>query len=397
MQSLFSSCRSALIFTVLMTSAGSSYAGESSTIVITLRPSSAAEGPDILVRNVAVVETRNPVLKRQIEQLDLADSPSADGSAVISAKLVEFRLRLAGVEPNAIVIHGKQATVTGPVPQRTAMVERVTYPESASGHRAEVALARNPAPVRGGAGSQPYPLVAEADGLEEAIVAAARRTILSQLPWPEENVSVRIGAPMTRELASVSSSFFPQGETPSAWKSCSFEAQLKGSGPAIGRVILDVTISSREHPSKTIPVTIDVRHFEQVVTTVRPLARGRAVTRDDLCLSRRDVTGLAGYCTQVTQIVGRIPTKPLPELHIVKDDDFDAATISQPAARSGDFAIKRQDRIKLVSRQAGLEFTIGAEAMQNGRIGDVIQVMNSTSKNIVPGRVISATEVEILN
>lgn len=389
-------CCSAIL-SVVMTCAGALYAAESSTVVITLRPSTAAEGPEVLVRNVAIVETRNPVLKRQIEQLDLADSPSAEGSTVISAKLVEFRLRLAGFEPNAIVIQGTQATVTGPLPQRTALIEQVTYPDSASSRRTEVALARNPVPVRSSAGSQPYPLVAEADGLEEAIVAAARKVILSQLPWPEENVSVRVGAPMTRELASVSNSFFPQGETPSAWKSCSFEAQLKGSGPAIGRVILDVTISSREHPSKTIPVTMDVRHFEQVVTTIRPLARGRAVTRDDLCLSRRDVTGLAGYCTQVAQIVGRIPSKPLPELHIAKDDDFDAVTNSQPAARTGDFAIKRQDRIKLVSRQAGFEFTISAEAMQSGRIGDVIQVMNSASKNIVPGRVVSPTEVEILN
>ncbi len=397
MQSLLSFRCYSVILTVVMTGSGSLYAAESSTVVITLRPSTAAEGPDVLVRNVAIVESRNPVLKRQIEQLDLADSPSAEGSTVITAKLVEFRLRLAGIESNAIVIHGKQATVTSPLPQRTAMIERVTYPDSASGRRTEVALARNPVPVRTGAGSQPYPLVAEADGLEEAIVAAARKVILSQLPWPEENVSVRIGAPMTRELASVSNSFFPQGETPLAWKSCSFEAQLKGSGPAIGRVILDVTISSREHPSKTIPVTMDVRHFEQVVTTIRPLARGRAVTRDDLCLSRRDVTGLAGYCTQAAQIVGRIPTKPLPELHIVKDDDFDAVTSSQPAARTGDFAIKRQDRVKLVSRQAGFEFTISAEAMQSGRIGDVIQVMNSASKNIVPGRVVSPTEVEILN
>ncbi|MEI8379269.1 MAG: flagellar basal body P-ring formation chaperone FlgA [Planctomycetota bacterium] len=385
-----------VILTVVMTGAGSLCAAESSTVVITLRPSAAAEGPDVLVRNVAMVETRNPVLKRQIEQLDLADSPSADGSTVISAKLVEFRLRLAGIESNAIVIHGKQTSVTALPLQRTAMIDRVAFPESAPSRRTEVVLARNPVPVRNSAGSQPYPLASDADGLEEAIVAAARKVILSQLPWPEENVSVRIGVPMTRELASVSNSFFPQGESPSAWKSCSFEAQLKSSGPAVGRIILDVTISSREHPSKTIPVTMDVRHFEQVVTTIRPLARGRAVTREDLCLSRRDVTGSAGYCTQVTQIVGRIPTKPLPELHIVKDDDFDAVTNSQPATRTGDFVIKRQDRVNLVAKTGGYEFTISAEALQNGRIGDVIQVRNSASKDIVSGRVISPTEVEIV-
>ena len=121
------------------------------------------------------------------------------------------------------------------------------------------------------------------------------------------------------------------------------------------------------------------------------------MTKDDLCLSRRDVTGLAGYCTQASEIVGRVPTKSLPELHIVKEDDFDAVTTSQPAARTGDYVIKRQDRIKLVSRQSGFEFTIGAEAMQNGRIGEVIQVMNSASKAIVRGKVISATEVESSN
>ena len=389
------SLRCCLMFLVVMTGAGSLRASESSPVVIKLRPTTVADGPDVLVRNVAQVETRNPMLKRQIEQLDLTDAPPAECSTVISAKLIEFRLRLAGVEPQMIMIHGQQTTVTGLLPLRSNLVERVAYPQPESIRHTEVVLARQPVPV--GNGPRALPHGAESDGLEEAIVSAARKVIISQLPWPEENVSVRVGIPMTRELASVSSSFFPQGETPSAWKSCSFDAQLKGPGPAIGRVIVDVTISSREHPSKTIPVTMDVRHLEQVVTTIRPLIRGRAVTKDDLCLSRRDVTGLAGYCTQASEIVGRVPTKSLPELHIVKEDDFDAVTTSQPAARTGDYVIKRQDRIKLVSRQSGFEFTVGAEAMQNGRIGEVIQVMNSASKAIVRGKVISATEVESSN
>lgn len=391
-----------MIGVVVFSGSESLRGADASSIVVSLYSASSADGPEVLISDVARVETRDLILKRQIEQLDLADTPAPGHSKVLTARLIEFRLRLAGINREFIVVRGSQSSVSGRFQGRARQsvpgIDQVGMSDALVHQPGEVVLAKTPVTLKEALVSRPTAtLESDSDGWEGAILAAARTAILAQLPWSADTVSVRLALPLTRELALVQSRFPSRGDVQQqGWLTCSFQAQVKGAGPPIGRVLLDVTIASPEGTSIEIPVALDIRHLEYVVTTVRPVARGKTLVSDDLCLSRRDVTGSGGYCTRIDQVAGRVANHPLAELHVIKDDDCDDVGSIRPVLKSGGFVVKPQDRLKLVAREAGYEFSLSVEAMQNGRIGDAIQLKNIQSGLPVTGRILSATEAELV-
>jgi flagella basal body P-ring formation protein FlgA len=61
-----------------------------------------------------------------------------------------------------------------------------------------------------------------------------------------------------------------------------------------------------------------------------------------------------------------------------------------------EIVVRQRDAIRLIARQGQLEFVVPrAEAMQNGRVGQVIRVKNLQSNRIVNARLVSAEEAVV--
>ncbi|HEY4262287.1 MAG TPA: flagellar basal body P-ring formation chaperone FlgA [Schlesneria sp.] len=362
----------------------------SSAVVISLYPKCNIASHEILIADVARVETANAALKSQIESLDLTDAPAPGEATAVTAKTIEFRLRMAGLDARSITIKGTQSEVTAGGKThlaRDTRIEPVRTTAYVPGRSTRFELSTPELEVESPAPSKRSQVTEEVGGpgqsVEDAIVAAARKVVLEQLPWSADDVSFRLAQPLGRDAK-----LFNTGER----YTC--VAELRGNAPPLGRVNVDVTMKSDLQAPIEIAVALEVRHFETVVATARPVAKGRKIQKEDLYMHRWDVTAATDYSTQLEQLIGRTALRTLAAAQIVREKDLDKAAES---LANGDQSvrIKRADRIKILGRIGNLAVTVSGEAMQDGRIGDTIRVQNTESKSIVQGKIISAEEVEI--
>ena len=381
----------AIVVVVVFAAPAAVWAGHA---VISLLPSCSVESGEVLIAHVARVDTTDAILKERIESLDIIEAPAKGRSAEVSSKLIELRLRLAGIDLRNVSIRGSQSEVIGlgGLPVRT-----IDQPDSPSGSKVPVlatAFAPNPArrspetperdvPRTPHDRAQDDDATDESQTLEDRVLSTARRAILNVLPWSKDDVNFRLAQPITREAKLAEST-----------GKCTCTAQLRSSSAPVGRVNVDVTVTYTDQSPVDIAVAFDVRHYETVVATARPIGRGRTIQKEDLYLHRWDVTGATDYCTSSELVIGRVASRTLPALQIVKDQDIERGLSSQPG-QDRPVVIKRQDRVKLTAKIGDLNITVRGEAMQDGRVGETIRVQNSESKTIVQGRVLSSDEVEI--
>lgn len=365
--------------------------GAASQVVIALRPACRVERDDVLISDIARVETNDPALKLEIEGLDVSQAPSGGAPAVVTAKFVEFRLRLAGIDVRRVAIRGSKTEVTGfgaeiaagAVSVETsnrAVVQSIAQSIRASNVLSPAHAVRASKPAAPDAGSHH----ARAQSPEEAIVAAAKKAILNQLPWGEEDITFQLAQSIAHDL-----------NANGGFEDAACDAHVRSTGgPPLGRVNVDVTVTSGARSPVVVPVSLDVRHYDNVVATAHPIARGRKLQKEDLYLHRCDVTTSADYCTTLEQMVGRVACRPLTALQTIREQDLerDASGVSGP---NQPFLVKRQDRVAMVAKVGDLSISVRGEALQDGRLGQTIRVQNVESKSIVQGRVLSADEVEI--
>lgn len=109
-------------------------------------------------------------------------------------------------------------------------------------------------------------------------------------------------------------------------------------------------------------------------------------TREDLRISR-DALGyrllVAGHNPRSFRIVGEIRCI----VHVTQ--------AAESATDEGAVLVRVRDRVKLLAQIGATHFTAAGEAMQEGRLGDVISVRNVDSNRMVQGRIIGPAMVEV--
>lgn len=339
----------------------------SSKVRIALRLTVRANSEVVDIAEVAELRGGNESLRQQIANLDLEDAPSAGQSHVVTPRQVEFRLRLAGIDPRVVSIQG--STLLLPANGTSVRAESVaTKPHDSR----TITQLTSHSRITTDADS-------EMSETERAVLAAANECLKKQLPWPEENIVVQLAQPLPRELRENQHSV-----------SATYSAELRSAGTPVGRVVLRVVRKAAGQRTADVPVQVDVRHFEDVAMATKPIARGHVIALSDLEMGRQDVTLLTGYCTSPEQLVGQKAKRILPAEQVVRVVDV------EPVARAVEpVLVKRRDRVKAIARSGVLLVTVAGEAMQDGKLGEVIKVRNADSNSFLYGRVMSATEVEV--
>jgi flagella basal body P-ring formation protein FlgA len=345
-------------------------------VVITLRPVVQYQSAVVRLADVAEITGGDDLLRNRIAALDLDDALLAGGQAEISSRQIEFRLRLAGIDPRIVEIRGSNVLVTASgrhasTPTGSAAVRSAERQDDASRSYSRLAshsVARSTADE-----------ALDESGIVPAVMAAARECLSKQLPWPEENVVIQLAQPLPRKLLE---------QTVSAGTTC--HAEMQTSVTPLGRVTLRVTVTTPGQRLLEVPVQLDVRHIDEVVVTTKPVARGHVFSPADLEIRRRDVTLISGYYTSLDQLVGQKAKRVLPQSQLIRAIDVEPETRT-----AGPVLVKQRDRVKVSARSGALVATIVGEAQQAGRAGEVIKIKNVDSNSMIYGRVLSATEVEI--
>ncbi len=300
---------------------------------ITVRPAATAQGPCVLLKDVADVTGGNPDLWARVAELDLIDAPPAGQTATILVAAIAFRLQLAGIDRRAFHLEGASRVVVG-----------------SSG-----------------------PALTEAD-----LVAAAREHLLHHLPWPAADL--RIEAAQSPRVPAVD---LGRGDR------LRLQAEVRSSGSSmVGRVVVDVTVLVNDQKRAVVPINLDVQLQQQLAMTARRVEAGEVLSKENLTPERRVVRGVSPYLTFAECATGRRAKRAIPAGQLLAPCDVEAEA-------AGKLLVKQHDLVKLTAKVGAMRVTALGEALQDGGAGQCIRVKNVDSKNVILGRVVDRSLVEV--
>lgn len=161
------------------------------------------------------------------------------------------------------------------------------------------------------------------------------------------------------------------------------EAFLPNGANVGSRVTVGVRCSSGVN--WTIYVPVDVESEVSSLILSKALARGAAVTSDDVELRTQRVPGLASnFMTTIKECAGKRLKR-----------DLAAGTVLTPALFEPEVLIRRGQQVMVVAKIAGIEVRTQAIALADGVASSRIKVKNLNSAKVVEGLVDSNSVVRV--
>ena len=159
----------------------------------------------------------------------------------------------------------------------------------------------------------------------------------------------------------------------------------QADGKLVGHVSLGAILRVDGKIERRVVLSGWVDRFEKVVCTVQRLQRHTLLTKDDLCLERRNIAKLS---TNVIKAVEEVVGKRL--RHNVKPDTVLLANmVEEPPL------IEKGDRVTIIAESPALVVTTVGTAQSKGFSGDQIRVKNCMSKKEIIARVVNASTVKV--
>ncbi len=167
--------------------------------------------------------------------------------------------------------------------------------------------------------------------------------------------------------------------------SCSKKLTLKKNEPRLlGRVSIQVRCDGNNPWQIYVPVT--VKAYQKVVTAAAPLTRDQRLDESVIALTEKDISRLTqGYYSSVSEVLGKSLKRPVSLNGVIQPNMVIEAMV-----------IKRGDEVMILAKIGTLSVKSHGIAVNNGRIGQQIQVKNKASKRVITARVISSTLVEVV-
>ena len=149
------------------------------------------------------------------------------------------------------------------------------------------------------------------------------------------------------------------------------------------RLIAVVSVKGNVINKVTLSGWVDV--FELVVCAARNLKRGEAITKDDVYVTRKNISHLKpNYLTAMNQAIG------LMAKHNVKAD----ACIKDWMLKKMP-VVDRGDLVTILAESAGLRLTVPGRVLMKGYDGELVKVKNLMSKRDIYAKVVDNVTVMV--
>jgi len=149
--------------------------------------------------------------------------------------------------------------------------------------------------------------------------------------------------------------------------------------------IAKISISPEQGDEMTLNVPIEVREFVQVPVAKHALATGTIISPQDVKMARANISDIPVDSARNSQeIVGQAIKYPISHGEV-----FSRRKLSLPSI------VERGSRVTLRYRTSLLEATASGIAMEEGMLGQRIQVRNESSKKVITGEVLSEGLIEV--
>lgn len=150
-----------------------------------------------------------------------------------------------------------------------------------------------------------------------------------------------------------------------------------------GTMTLQADLSIDGRLIRTIPLRVRVDRFRSVVKTIRAVEKGERFSAQNVALAKLPGKfSLRGGFDNLNQVLGRTAALPLaPESMIRATDLYDPPVIVHGQL------------VEAVVKKGNVELSVQVRAIQDGKMGDIIQVENTDSHKVLKGKVLDEKKV----
>lgn len=296
-------------------------------------------GPDILLGDIAHIETDDADLARRLQGLSLGRAAMPGQSRELSVATVLVRIRQQALPEKQIVIEAEQPRVA--VATRAAVVAGADLVRAA-----EAAVLERALPP--GAGVDPLWRGAE---------------LILTCPDPG-NVMVADGRVELRV------------------------PRVTGTAP--GPVVAAVDVVVDDLARRTVMVRCDAKVALDVAVVTASVARHEGLSADNVTVERRDFSSLPRGLLPAAAVLGDgaaalRATRPLMPGTLITDAMVETTPV-----------VLRGAQVQIVAETTRIHVAAPGVALEDGRIGEVIRVQNISSGQVVRARVVAADRVEAI-
>lgn len=306
-------------------------AKEAGAIVLTLRPAATVSGSQVKIGDIADLQGCDEAERERLARLDLAELPLSSQPIVVTQQQIGFRLQLAGLAAGSYRLDGPRCI-------------RVSRPAG--------------------------------EGLDAKIAEVARQTLQQKLATLPGDYCVEVAQAISLPpLSADSDDIHLEGEVHS---------------PIVPpcRMAVEVGIYIRGARRNGVIVYVDVKKLQPVPVAIRKIDKGEVFSAENVRLERVAAASPRAAWDKGVDLMGRRARQPMSAGHPIEPDDVEAEA---PNAA----VIHANDLVHLIATVGPLQVKTRGEALQDGRVGQAIQVRNLDSKNVVTGRVVDRSTVEV--
>lgn len=217
---------------------------------------------------------------------------------------------------------------------------------------------------------------AQADGGQnpmmtpESVEPLLRRYALQYGPWKDESIELRVLP-------------FPAVPLPPGNVHYRVLQPARVAGAGAQNFLIAAEIAGKEEAR--LWVKTEIRAFGDVVVAAAPLGRHEIIGAKDVRVERREISARGSRSiTRLDDAIGKQSTRALDANEILTQNSLDRPT-----------AMKRGSAIVLVFETGGLRVESAGIADEGGKIGDLIQVKNSSSGKLLRGVVLDGRQVRV--
>ena len=221
-----------------------------------------------------------------------------------------------------------------------------------------------------------FAMAAQANGgqnqllTQETMEPLLRRYAIQYGPWRDETIELRV-LPFQAVPVPVGNVHYRVLQP----------ARVAGAGAQ--NFLVAAEIAGKEEARLWIKT--EIRVFADVVVATAPLGRHEIIGAKDVRVDRREIAGRASRpLTRLNDALGKQLTRALDANEIVFQNALERPT-----------AMKRGKAITLVFETGGLRVESAGFADEGGKIGDLIQVKNSSSGKVLRGVVLDGRQVRV--
>lgn len=314
-------------------------AAPAAAATVRLWPQSTIDRPEILLADVAGIEGFSAEVEAQLLETRLGPAPAPGGERAVTLADIRANLEARGVNMAMVSLRG-------------AAVCRVRRAHATSGPAGRAGV---------------NALIPEDPTLRGHI----RRTLESRLPVAGGRLELTF-ARGAAELLKLSGPGFTFEVTPRNQR-------------VLGSVDLEVAISGPQGMVTEHVAVMCVLRLP-VVVAARPINRGQVIRAEDVRIEERafEQPAIAAF-TSLDPVIGQEGRRLLRPGEVLESDDLKAVPL-----------VKRGELVGVLAATPGLTLEIAAKALEDGGLGDIIELRNEASRETFQARVKGLRQAEAL-